>query len=429
MAVRFVDQHADPEGERAGGLGEGFLRQQHAAHVGMDDDRIGRPAGVLRAGERAALQAIARIGDGALVRRLGDAQALHADAEARGVHHHEHRRHALVQLADQEALGAVEIHHAGRVGLDAHLVLDGAAADAVALAHAAVRLGQELRHQEQRDALGAARRIRQARQHEVQDVFGEVVLAGGDENLGAGDRVAAVGLQFGPGADQPEIGAALGLGEAHRARPGAVGELGQVALLEVVTAMTRQRLVGAVAQPRIHREGLVRRGEHLLQCKAHRRRQALATILGIAGDRGPAAFAERVVGLLEPLGRAHHAVLVGATFLVAAAIDREQHVLADLGGFLEDRRDRVGRGVLVARQLGEARDVEHLVQHELDVLHRRLVDGHWLAPLAGLVAFRVDAAMLELGGNLDFDVPEFSDMRVEIATLSFQIGDVPAAAP
>ena len=95
---------------------------------------IGRARGVLRPGQRAALQAVARIGDGALVRGLGDAEALHADAEAGRVHHHEHRRHALVELADQPALGAVEIHDAGGVGLDAHLVLDGAAADAVALA-------------------------------------------------------------------------------------------------------------------------------------------------------------------------------------------------------------------------------------------------------------------------------------------------------
>ena len=69
----------------------------------------------------------------------------------------------LFELADQEALGAVEIEHAGRLRLDAHLLLDAAAADAVARAHLAVRLRQELRHQEQRDVLGAARRIRQAR--------------------------------------------------------------------------------------------------------------------------------------------------------------------------------------------------------------------------------------------------------------------------
>src|SRR5262249_8883065 len=42
---------------------------------------------------------------------------------------------------------------------------------------------------------------------------------------------------------------------------------------------------------------------------------------------------------------------------------------------------------------------------------------------------RIDATLLELGGDLGFDVLEFRDMRVEIATLVFEIGDVQAAAP
>jgi hypothetical protein len=55
-------------------------------------------------------------------------------------------------------------------------------------AQAAVGVGQELRHEEQRDALDALRRVGQLGQHQVDDVLGEVVLAGGDEDLGAGDR-------------------------------------------------------------------------------------------------------------------------------------------------------------------------------------------------------------------------------------------------
>jgi hypothetical protein len=102
----------------------------------------------------------------------------------------------------------------------------------------------------------------------------------------------------------------------------------------------------------------------------------LAAVLRIAGHRGPAALAELVVGLLEALGCAHHAVLVVAALLVARAVQREQHVLAKLGRLLEDRLDGVGRRILVARQLGQARDVEDFVEDERDVLHRTLVDGH-----------------------------------------------------
>ena len=100
---------------------------------------------------------------------------------------------ALVRLADQRADRAVEHDLRGRVAVDAHLVLEPAAVDAVALAEAAVGVRQELRHDEQRDALRAGRRVRQARQHEVDDVRRQVVLAGRDEDLVAGELVGAVG--------------------------------------------------------------------------------------------------------------------------------------------------------------------------------------------------------------------------------------------
>ena len=68
----------------------------------------------------------------------------------------------------------------------------------------AVGIDQNLRHHEQRDALDAVRRALDAGQHQMDDVLGEVVLAGRDENLGAGDLVAAVGLLDRLGAQQAE---------------------------------------------------------------------------------------------------------------------------------------------------------------------------------------------------------------------------------
>ena len=78
--------------------------------------------------------------------------------------------------------------------MNAHLVLDRAADDAVARAERAIGVGQELRHEEQRDALDARRRAFDAGEHEMDDVVGEIVLAGGDEDLLAGDGVGAVAL-------------------------------------------------------------------------------------------------------------------------------------------------------------------------------------------------------------------------------------------
>ena len=49
----------------------------------------------------------------------------------------------------------------------------------IALAQRAVGVDQELRHQEQRNPARAGRRVGQARQHEMHDIVGEIVLAGG----------------------------------------------------------------------------------------------------------------------------------------------------------------------------------------------------------------------------------------------------------
>src|SRR5690554_7397631 len=48
---------------------------------------------------------------------------------------------------------SIEVHHAGRRALDAHLVFDGATAHGVALAQAAVLVDQKLGHQKQGDSL------------------------------------------------------------------------------------------------------------------------------------------------------------------------------------------------------------------------------------------------------------------------------------
>jgi hypothetical protein len=135
---------------------------------------------------------------------------------------------ALVGLAHQGAHRAVQDHLAGGVAVDAHLVLPARRKDRVALADRAVGIHLELGHHEQRDALAAGRCVRQAGQHQVDDVGGQVVLAGADEDLLAGELVAAVGLRFGLAAQQAQVGAAVRLGQAHRAGPLAAGQLGQV---------------------------------------------------------------------------------------------------------------------------------------------------------------------------------------------------------
>ena len=97
-------------------------------------------------------------------------------------------------LADQPALGAVIVEHA--VELPWMPILCSIEPQTTPLrSPTRRRRPAEIRHEEKRDALRARRRALDAREHEMNDVVGQIVLAGGDENLLAGDRVGAVGLR------------------------------------------------------------------------------------------------------------------------------------------------------------------------------------------------------------------------------------------
>ena len=169
--------------------------EQHPAHVGMDQEHIG---GLLRLDgtlERAALPALLGVGRSVLIRDLGDAETLHRDPEPGAVHHHEHRGQTSMRFSNQPGFGSVKVEHSCRIAVNPHFVLDRTAHDAVALADAAIRVGQEFRHEEERDAFHARRRAVDSGQHQMDDVIGEVVLARRDEDLLASDRVGVIGLQ------------------------------------------------------------------------------------------------------------------------------------------------------------------------------------------------------------------------------------------
>jgi hypothetical protein len=162
----------------------------------------------------------------------------HADCVARGVHHDEHGLEAAVLLADQVADGAAVVavlQHRRRAGLDASLCSMLTQCTSLR-SPSGRRLGQQTSAREQRDALHSFRGAGHAREHQVDDVVRHVVLAVGDEDLGAEDLVAAVGLRLGAGAHQRQVAAGLRLGEVHRAGPLAGDELGQVELLLLLGA-------------------------------------------------------------------------------------------------------------------------------------------------------------------------------------------------
>ena len=266
---------------------------------------------------------------------------------------------------------------AGRRGLQPHLVLERRADDAVAPPRASVLAGNELRHEEHRDAFDAGRRVGQPRQHQVDDVVGQVVLAGRDEDLAARDQVAAVCRRGRPGADQGEVGAALRFGQAHGAGPLARHHLRQVAPLQLLGAVPEDGLDGPVRQARIEAERQVRRAHHLLDELVDAFRQALAAVLRLGREARPAGPAVEVIGLAEALGGAHDAVLEAAALQISARVDRQDHLGRDLGGLLQHAVDDVGRErVGEGRELSKPVEPVQLVQHEAHVAEGSVVELH-----------------------------------------------------
>ena len=151
-------------------------------------------------------------------------------------------------------------------------------------------------HDEERDALDAGGRAGGAGEDEVDDVLGEVVVAGGDEDLLAGDAVAAVGLRLGAGAQEPEVGAGVRLGQVHGAGPLAGHELRQVGGLLRLGAVGVDGGVGAVGEAGVHAERHVGGGVHLADGGVDDVGHALAAVGGVAGEAGPAALAQEVEG-------------------------------------------------------------------------------------------------------------------------------------
>ena len=356
MVVRGVIGGTGDQRQSAAAFGVGAHRHQHAAHVRVVDD-AGRTGH--RAVDRARLHAVTCVLHRLLVGPLGHRDALHADREARRVHHDEHVLEAAVLLADQVADRAAvvtELQHRGRAGLDAHLVLDRDAVHVVALAQRAVGTDHELRHDEQADALDALRRTGDARQHEVDDVLGHVVLAVGDEDLRAEDLVGAVGLRIGLGAHRGQIGAGLRFGQVHRAGPAAFVHRRQVQRLLLLGAGGQQRLDRAVGQQRAQREAQVGAVEDLAAGRADRLGQPLAAELDRVLQALPAAFAVLPEGVLEARRGGDDAVLPARGVLVTLPVQRRDDALVELRALLQHRLRGVQTG------LGEGVDLRELVQ-------------------------------------------------------------------
>ncbi|MNF48232.1 hypothetical protein D3C84_294640 [compost metagenome] len=212
----------------------------------------------------------------------------------------------------------------------------------------------------------------------MDDVLAQVLLATGDEDLSAADLVAAVGLGLGPGANDAQVGTGVRLGQAHGTGPGAGVHVRQVLFLQLFAGVGVERQAGAGGQHRVEAERQVGRIDHLFHLRRDRLGHAHAAELRVAADATPTAFGEGLVGLGETGRGLHRAVVPGAAFLIAAAVERGYHLGGDLAGFLEDGAGGVfvhhfGQGRQLGPQLG---DFKYFVEHEAHIAQGSLVVRH-----------------------------------------------------
>ena len=220
-----------------------------------------------------------------------------------------------------------------------------------------------------------------AGEHEMDDVFGEIVLTGGNENLGARDLVTAVGLLDGLGAQQAQIRAALRFGEIHGAGPFTGNHLRHEHLLLLGFAMHDQRRGRPHRQAAIHGERHIRRRLEFCDGLHQGHRQSLSAIFRRRREPEPTAFDDLLERLFESLRRGHAAVVMTNTALeIADAVERLQDFFAELGGLAQNSFANIGRRIAKSGEIVVTVDLEDVVEQEIDVFQRGFVDRHGVLP-------------------------------------------------
>src|SRR5262249_33751616 len=149
-----------------------------------------------------------------------------------------------------------------------------------------------------------------------------VLVAAGDEDLCALDGVGAIGELLRRGGRRADVGAGLRLGEAHRPRPAPLVDRGEVLLLLRRGAEALDHLADAFGESRVHGEGGVGAGQHLVDEGGERAWRALPAVLLVDGENLPPGLVELLPGLLEAGRRDDLAVLEPAADLVADRVER-----------------------------------------------------------------------------------------------------------
>ena len=266
--------------------------------------------------------------------------------------------------------------------MDAQLLLERDASEVVAPARPAVLVGQELGHDEKRQALAAGRAAGRAGEHHVHDVFRQIVFAIGDEDLLAGDAIRLTALHVvglvpaGAGRDCAQVGTGLGLGEIHGAGPGTGYQMAEIGVLLGWGAVGLQQLGRALGQERREAEAHVGRVPGFLHRHRKGPRQTLAAIVRIERQRDPSPGDQLVIGVLKARRHAHHAVLEHRAFLVARLVERRHDLAGELPGFSENGVGQVRVDLFEGGKAGQLGKTSRLLEGETHVRKGGAIVAH-----------------------------------------------------
>ena len=241
--VLFVDQAGAIQLQRQRAFGVRFLGQQHALDIGVfDDARLGLGRVFASGAHGAALGPVLGVVQRGVVARHAQHGGGQAHTDAGLVHHVEHAGQAFARLADQiphrtglpvhGVLAFTEVEQGVGGAAPAALVVQTGQGHVVALpGQFAIGVDHFLGHDEQRNAAGTRHQlavfVRNLGEHQVDDVFGELVLARRNPHLVALEavarsqrvRLAASAIRHRTGGDIAQRRACLRFAQAHRARP------------------------------------------------------------------------------------------------------------------------------------------------------------------------------------------------------------------
>ena len=389
VAVRQFARQIGPESaavdHRTHAVHHGLHPQQHAAHVRVvDDGHLALPA----AAQISPLPALLGVGQGIEVGRAGHGHAADAGVDAGRVHHLEHvgQPHVFLAAEIADAVVLAAEGQGGRGGrMQPQLFFDAGADHVVGLTQRAVRVDTDFGHDEKGYAPDALRRPVDACQNQMDDVLGNVVVAPGDEYLVALDPE---GLPFaeGRGLERGQVGAGVGLRQAHGAGPGPIVHFGHETGLEIFGGKTFDQVRRPVGQTRRHVEGLAGPVHQIVDNDPHHVGESLAAVSGVTDGSRPPVLAALAESLPKAGGARYLAVGKADRLFLTDRIERVHHPFGEVDGFGNQKIQGFLVEVPVARQLAKGAVVELVFENEEKILlvdfeaaHARLSCGRQLS--------------------------------------------------